>query len=122
MAHEPNWIEVPKFALVAYETGIECPYCGVGADERCKTAKGWPVHGAHKKRVEAAEKSGVTLTRHVPPEHLLAKLKPAKAGSRFEEAMGKIKVAAYFIERCGGIEEAKRVLEAIEEVSGLSTD
>lgn len=85
----------PKSAT--YFTGIECPQCGTGADEQCRTTGGnlctQPVHAARRK---AALAVGVTLTEHGREDH--EPLSPSQ----------QLKLALWYVEKAGGVDNAKR--------------
>lgn len=90
-----------------YLVGVPCPFCGVGASERCMTSGG-NVYGelCHKKRKEEARAQGVELTIVKPPTN------DPPVDQFIPDKIGTLKLAFWFIEKSGGVERARAYFEA----------
>lgn len=81
-----------------YLVGIECPLCSAKKDDRCMTAGGYAVSGAHAARKKAARDAGVELEEIRPDGPSLP--------------VERLRLALWFVDTVGGPDSARRLVDA----------
>ena len=92
------------FADVAYSIGVRCPKCHVRAHQRCMTSGSRIFPGkCHRAREKEAKTLGTVLRV----------MEPIKVS----DVTG-LRKTMYFIDSVGGIEQAKKLLNAAAQILG----
>ena len=85
-----------------------CDYCGMTEGVPCRSAGGFVyTEGAHKARRDLARESGIAV-----PKHSQSSVDLNAPPSPLKTPQAKLRWAVSFIERMGGVEEARRIFEA----------